>query len=47
MAALARQIPGARMETIPVGHLIHNADPEAFTRTALRFLSGPSRQPGQ
>ena len=30
MAALARQIPGARMETIPVGHLIHDADPEAF-----------------
>ena len=35
---LARQIPGARMETIPVGHLIHNAAPEAFTQTALRFL---------
>jgi 3-oxoadipate enol-lactonase len=35
---LARQIPGARLETIPAGHLIHDADPEAFTRTALRFL---------
>ena len=44
---LAGQIPGARMETIPVGHLIHHADPEAFTRTAVRFLSEPSRQPGQ
>ena len=29
VAELARQIPGARMETIPVGDLIHNADPEA------------------
>ena len=36
---LARQIPFAQLETIPVGHLIHAADPEAFTRTALRFLS--------
>jgi 3-oxoadipate enol-lactonase len=35
---LARQIPGAQLETIPAGHLIHDADPEAFTRTALRFL---------
>jgi len=44
---LAGRIPGAQLETIPVGHLIHNADPEAFTRTALRFLSQPSSQPGQ
>ena len=36
---LARQIPGARMETIPVGHLIHSADPKAFTRMAVEFLS--------
>jgi 3-oxoadipate enol-lactonase len=40
---LARQIPAARMETIPVGHLIHDADPAAFAQTALRFLSEPSR----
>jgi 3-oxoadipate enol-lactonase len=36
---LARRIPGAQLETIPVGHLIHSADPEAFARTALRFLN--------
>jgi 3-oxoadipate enol-lactonase len=36
---LARQIPGAQMETIPAGHLIHNADPEAFSRMAMGFLS--------
>ena len=36
---LARQIPNARMETIPVGHLIHKADPEAFARIASGFLS--------
>src|ERR1022692_1416689 len=38
VAELARRIPGARLETIPVGHLIHAADPEAFTKTALMFL---------
>jgi 3-oxoadipate enol-lactonase len=36
---LARQIPGAQLETIPVGHSIHSADPEAFMRTALKFLA--------
>jgi pimeloyl-ACP methyl ester carboxylesterase len=39
VAELAGQIPGAQLETIPVGHLIHDADPEAFTRTALEFLN--------
>jgi len=34
VAELAGQIPGARMETIEAGHLIHDVDPEAFTRTA-------------
>ena len=38
---LAGQIPGAKLETIPVGHLVHQADPQAFTRTALGFL-GPA-----
>jgi 3-oxoadipate enol-lactonase len=38
VASLARQIPGARLETIAVGHLIHDAAPEAFTRAALAFL---------
>jgi 3-oxoadipate enol-lactonase len=36
---LAGQIAGAKLETIPVGHLIHKADPEAFSRVALGFLS--------
>jgi pimeloyl-ACP methyl ester carboxylesterase len=36
---LARHIPGAQVKTIPAGHLIHDADPEAFTRTALEFLN--------
>ena len=38
VADLARQIPGARMETIDAGHLIHGTEPEAFTRAALAFL---------
>ena len=33
-----RRIPGARMETIQAGHLIHVTEPEAFTRAALTFL---------
>jgi pimeloyl-ACP methyl ester carboxylesterase len=36
---LARQIPGARLETIEAGHSIHEAAPEAFTRAALEFLA--------
>lgn len=38
VADLARRIPGARLTTIPAGHLIHRAQPDAFTRTALAFL---------
>jgi pimeloyl-ACP methyl ester carboxylesterase len=38
VAELARRIPGARRETIPAGHLIHAAEPEAFAATALMFL---------
>ena len=41
VAELARRIPGARMETIEAGHLIHVTEPEAFTRAALAFL-GPA-----
>ena len=41
MADLARQIPGARLETIEAGHLIHDAEPDAFTRAALTFLGAP------
>ena len=40
VAELARDIPGARLETIEAGHLIHQAEPEAFTRAALTFLGG-------
>jgi len=38
VAELARRIPGARRATIPAGHLIHDAEPEEFARTALTFL---------
>lgn len=38
VAELARGIPGARLETIEAGHLIHGTEPEAFTRAALTFL---------
>ena len=38
VAELARRIPGARRETIPAGHLIHDAEPDAFTKMALMFL---------
>jgi 3-oxoadipate enol-lactonase len=38
VAELTRRIPGARMETIEAGHLIHDADPAAFTRTVRAFL---------
>jgi 3-oxoadipate enol-lactonase len=38
VASLARQIPGARTETIEAGHDIHHTEPEAFTQTALKFL---------
>jgi 3-oxoadipate enol-lactonase len=41
VADLARQIPGARLETIEAGHSIHDANPDAFTRAALAFL-GPA-----
>jgi len=46
VAELARRIPGARSETIPAGHLIHDAEPEAFTKMALMFLR-PGEAPGR
>ncbi|MFG2123791.1 alpha/beta fold hydrolase [Streptomyces sp. NPDC048710] len=38
VAELARCIPGARAATIPVGHLIHHAAPEAFGEAVSAFL---------
>ncbi|MET9364578.1 alpha/beta hydrolase [Streptomyces sp. NPDC006632] len=35
---LARRIPGGRAVTVPVGHLIHHAAPEAFTEAVSAFL---------
>ncbi|MFF9869507.1 alpha/beta fold hydrolase [Streptomyces sp. NPDC013953] len=50
IAELARRIPGGHMVTIPVGHLIHHAAPEAFTEAVSAFLfsekdSRPARRP--
>jgi 3-oxoadipate enol-lactonase len=38
VAALARQIPAARLVTIEAGHDVHRNEPDAFTATALEFL---------
>ncbi|MFE1879714.1 alpha/beta fold hydrolase [Streptomyces diastatochromogenes] len=38
IAELACRIPGGRMVTIPVGHLIHHTAPEAFTEVVSAFL---------
>ncbi|MEU3354792.1 alpha/beta fold hydrolase [Streptomyces sp. NPDC037389] len=38
VAELARRVPDGSFGTIPVGHLIHAAAPEAFAEAALRFL---------
>ncbi|MFD9521755.1 alpha/beta fold hydrolase [Streptomyces sp. NPDC059979] len=40
VAELVRRIPDARMTTIPVGHLVHAAAPEAFVREVAAFLDG-------
>ncbi|MFI1363415.1 alpha/beta fold hydrolase [Streptomyces griseochromogenes] len=39
VAELARRVPDARMVTLPVGHLIHRAAPEAFAEAVATFLS--------
>ncbi|MHC5704448.1 alpha/beta fold hydrolase [Streptomyces tirandamycinicus] len=39
VAELARRIPGGRLLNLPVGHQIHRAAPEAFTRAVGTFLS--------
>jgi len=38
VAELARRIPGGRVVTIPVGHLIHHAAPELFIEAVSAFL---------
>ncbi|MBI0294314.1 alpha/beta fold hydrolase [Streptomyces sp. PRKS01-29] len=38
VAELAHRIPGGRLVTIPVGHLVHDADPAAFTEAVSAFL---------
>ncbi|GAA2080105.1 alpha/beta fold hydrolase [Actinomadura alba] len=47
VAELARRIPRSRQETIPAGHLIHDAEPDAYTRTVLSFLrpAAPAHAP--
>lgn len=47
VAELARRIPRGRIETVPAGHLIHHADPAAFTEVALSFLQRAGTKPGQ
>lgn len=47
VAELARRVPVGRVVTIPVGHLIHQAAPEAFTEAVSAFLGEtfrPARQ---
>ncbi|WP_411143700.1 alpha/beta fold hydrolase [Streptomyces sp. x-80] len=38
VAEMARRIPGGRVATVPVGHLIHRAAPETFTEAVSAFL---------
>ncbi|MFE3406944.1 alpha/beta fold hydrolase [Streptomyces mirabilis] len=38
IAELARRVPGGRVVTIPVGHLIHSAAPQRFTEAVCAFL---------
>lgn len=38
VADLARRVPDARLVTLPVGHLVHRAAPDRFTREVLAFL---------
>ncbi|GIH69578.1 alpha/beta fold hydrolase [Sphaerimonospora thailandensis] len=45
VAELARRIRDSRHVTIPAGHLVHQADPEAFTRAVLAFLLGTEDPP--
>lgn len=42
IAELARRVPGGSVRTIPVGHLIHEAAPEAFQEAVAAFLPAVS-----
>lgn len=46
IAELARRIPGGRVVTIPVGHLVHSAAPQAFTEAVAAFLGGAGTASG-
>jgi pimeloyl-ACP methyl ester carboxylesterase len=46
VAELARRIRGGRSVTIPAGHLIHDAEPDAFMEAVLMFLR-PAEAPGR
>lgn len=39
LVEMVRRVPDARLATIAVGHLIHDAAPEAFTDAVARFLA--------
>ncbi|MEU5438352.1 alpha/beta hydrolase [Streptomyces sp. NPDC020719] len=43
VAELARRIPGGQLVTIPAGHLIHHAAPEAFLQAVSAFLDASGR----
>ncbi len=47
VAELADRIPGGRLLTIPAGHLVHAARPEAFTAAVSAFLSGRASEDQQ
>ena len=45
LADMAALIPGARLVTIPAGHLVHAAQPARFISAVTGFLGGSLRQP--
>jgi 3-oxoadipate enol-lactonase len=42
LAEVAAAVPGARLETIPVGHRVHSLAPERFADVVLGFLASYS-----
>lgn len=47
VAEFARRIPGSRVITVPVGHLIHAMDPQAFLAAVAPFLLEEPREQGE